>query len=73
MRRRCPRAIHPTMPAKAYSGQSSEEVIAWAKKELAGNQPAMPLRWAVAALLALGDAPTKLALAKLRGFGQTTA
>jgi ABC-type glycerol-3-phosphate transport system substrate-binding protein len=30
------RAIHPTMLAKVYSGQSNEEVIAWAKNELEG-------------------------------------
>ena len=30
------RAIHPTMLAKIYSGQSNKEVIAWAKNELEG-------------------------------------
>ena len=30
------RAIHPTMLAKVYSGQSNKEVIAWAKNELEG-------------------------------------
>ena len=30
------RAIHPTMWAKVLSGQSNEEVIAWAKNELEG-------------------------------------
>jgi ABC-type glycerol-3-phosphate transport system substrate-binding protein len=30
------RAIHPTMLAKVYSGQSNEQVIAWAKNELEG-------------------------------------
>ena len=30
------RAIHPTMMAKVYSGQSNKEVIAWASNELEG-------------------------------------
>jgi len=30
------RAIHPTMMAKVYSGQSNKEVIAWASNELDG-------------------------------------
>ena len=30
------RAIHPTMLAKVYSGQSNKEVVAWAKNELEG-------------------------------------
>ncbi|HEY3847354.1 MAG TPA: extracellular solute-binding protein [Acetobacteraceae bacterium] len=30
------RAVHPTMLAKVYSGQSNEEVVAWAQNELEG-------------------------------------
>jgi ABC-type glycerol-3-phosphate transport system substrate-binding protein len=30
------RAIHPSMLAKVYSGQSNKEVVAWAKNELEG-------------------------------------
>jgi hypothetical protein len=30
------RAIHPAMWAKVQSGQSNQEVIAWAKNELEG-------------------------------------
>ena len=30
------RAVHPTMLAKLHSGQSIDQVIAWAKNELEG-------------------------------------